>query len=130
APQVHPLFPAFLNRAKLLDWPMLAVLSDKQKGLVPAVATVLPQSRHQFCQAHYLRNLAEPLAEADAAFKMALRQSVRQQVGAVLRQDSRTEPDQAGVLTVTGLLPSALAKPTNPGSQSPPSPPTTPPPHS
>ena len=52
---------------------------------------------------------------------MALRQSVRQQVGDVLRQDSRTEPDQAGVLTVTGLLPSALAKPPEPGSQSPPS---------
>lgn len=31
---------------------MLAVLSDKQTGLVPAVATVLPQSRHQCCQAH------------------------------------------------------------------------------
>jgi len=34
--------------------------------LVPAVATVLPHSRYQFCQAHYLRNLAAPLAEADA----------------------------------------------------------------
>jgi transposase-like protein len=45
------------------------VLSDKQTGLVPAVATVVPHSRHQFCQAHYLRHLAEPLAEADAAFK-------------------------------------------------------------
>jgi hypothetical protein len=52
---------------------------------------------------------------------MALRQSVRQQVGDVLRQDSRTAPDQAGVLTVTGLLPSALAKPPEPSSQSPPS---------
>lgn len=121
AQQDQATFEAFLKPLKHLEWPILAVLSDKQKGLVPAVATVLPQSHYQFCQAHYLRNLAEPLAEADAAFKMALRQSVRQQVGDVLRQDSRTEPDQAGVLTVTGLLPSALAKPPEPGSQSPPS---------
>ena len=49
----------------------MAVLSDKQTGLVPAVATALPDSRHQFCQAHYLRNLAEPLAAADAAFKVS-----------------------------------------------------------
>jgi hypothetical protein len=34
--------------------------SSKQTGLVPAVATVLPHSRHQFYQAHYLRYLASP----------------------------------------------------------------------
>ena len=60
----QPTFEAFLAPLKHLEWPILAVFSDKQTGLVPAVATVLPNSRHQFCQAHYLRNLAEPLAEA------------------------------------------------------------------
>ena len=73
--QDQPTFEAFLEPLKHLEWPILAVLSDKQTGLVPAVATVLPHSRHQFCQAHYLRNLAEPLAEADAAFKGELRQN-------------------------------------------------------
>jgi hypothetical protein len=67
--QDQPTFEAFLAPLKHLEWPILAVLSDKQTGLVPAVATVLPHSRYQFCQAHYLRNLAEPLAEADAACK-------------------------------------------------------------
>jgi Transposase, Mutator family len=117
--QDQTTFEAFLEPLKHLEWPILAVLSDKQRGLVPAVATVLPNSRHQFCQAHYLRNLAEPLAEADAAFKVALRQSVRQQVGDVLRQDSRTMPSQAGVLMVTGLLPSPLEEPKAPASQGP-----------
>src|SRR5712671_3908129 len=67
--QDQPTFEAFLAPLKHLEWPVLAVLSDKQTGLVPAVATVLPNSRHQFCQVHYLRHLAEPLAAADAAFK-------------------------------------------------------------
>ncbi len=116
--QDQPTFEAFLAPLKHLEWPILAVLSDKQTGLVPAVAAVLPHTRHQFCQAHYLRNLAEPLAEADAAFKIALRQSVRQQVGDVLRQDARTTPGHAGVLTVTGLLPSPLAEPKTPASPS------------
>ena len=87
------------------------MLSDKQTGLVPAVASVLPSSRHQFCQAHYLRNLAEPLAEADAAFKVELRQTVRQHVGDLIRREPRTAAGQAGVLTVTGLLPSPLQEP-------------------
>jgi hypothetical protein len=117
--QDQPTFEAFLEPLKHLGWPILAVLSDKQTGLVPAVATVFPHSRDQFCQAHYLRNLAAPLAEADAAFKVALRQSVRQQVGNVIRQEPRTAPGQAGVLTVTGLLPSPLEAPQAPASHSP-----------
>jgi Transposase, Mutator family len=117
--QDQTTFEAFLEPLKHLEWPILAVLSDKQTGLVPAVATVLPNSRYQFCQAHYLRNLAEPLAEADAAFKVALRQTVRQQVGDVIRQAPSPAPGQAGVLTVTGLLPSLLEKPTAPAAQSP-----------
>ncbi len=117
--QDQPTFEAFLEPLKHLEWPILAVLSDKQTGLVPAVATVLPNSRYQFCQAHYLRNLAEPLAEADAAFKSELRKTVREQVGDLIRQATRTAPGHPGVLTVTGLLPSPLEKPPVPTCQSP-----------
>jgi Transposase, Mutator family len=119
--QDQPTFEAFLAPLKHLKWPILAVLSDKQKGLVPAVAAVLPNMRHPCCQAHYLRNLAEPLAEADAACKVALRQTVRQHLGVLLRQEPRTVPGQAGLLTVTGLLPSPLDEPHIPASQSSPS---------
>src|SRR5262245_10354275 len=117
----QPTFETFLTPLRHLEWPILAVLSDKQTGLVPAVATVLPHSRHQFCQVHYLRNLAEPLAAADAALKGALRQTVREQVGDLLRQEPRRQPGQAGVLTVTGLLPSPVEEPTAP-TGSPPTP--------
>ena len=115
----QPTFEAFLAPLKHLEWPILAVLSDKQTGLVPAVATVFPHIRHQFCQAHYLRNLAEPLAAADAAFKGELRQAVRQQVGELIRQEPRRPHGHAGVLTVTGLLPSPVEEPTGPACQCP-----------
>lgn len=115
----QPTFEVFLAPLTHLEWPILAVLSDKQTGLVPTVATILPNSRHQFCQAHYLRNLAEPLAEADAAFKGELRKTVREQVGALLRQASRRSPGHAGVLTVTGVLPSPVAEPRAPACQRP-----------
>src|SRR6516164_1466818 len=38
----QPTFEAFLAPLRYLEWPILAVLSDKQTGLVPAVATALP----------------------------------------------------------------------------------------
>src|SRR5262245_33985469 len=116
--QDQPAFEAFLAPLKHLEWPILAVLSDKQTGLVPAVATVLPHSCHQFCQAHYLRNLAAPLAEADATFKGELRKTVRAHVGDVIRQEPRTASGHPGVLTVTGLLPSPLAIPPAPAAHS------------
>src|SRR5215467_8298152 len=115
----QPTFEAFLAPLKHLEWPILAILSDKQTGLVPAVATALPHSRHQFCQAHYLRNLAEPLAAADAAFKRELRQTVREQMGDWLRQEPQRQPGHAGVLTVTGLLPSPVQESTAPACHSP-----------
>jgi len=111
AQQDQTTFEAFLEPLKHLEWPILAVLSDKQTGLRPALATMLPKSRHQWCHAHYLRNLAEPLAETDAAFKGELRKAVRQHVGDLIRQEPRADPNRAGVLTVTGLLPSAIDTP-------------------
>ena len=86
---------------------------------MPAVATALPGSRHQLCQAHYLRNLAEPLAAADAAFKGELRHAVRQQVGDLMRQEPPSAPGHAGILTVTGVLPSPVEEPTAPAGQCP-----------
>src|SRR5215510_495459 len=115
----QPTFEVFLAPLRHLEWPILAVLSDKQTGLVPAVATALPGSRHQLCQAHYLRNLAEPLAAADAAFKGALRHTVRQQVGDLIRQELPISPGHAGLLTVTGLLPSPVEEAPAPAGQCP-----------
>jgi hypothetical protein len=114
--QDQPTFDAFLQPLQHLEWPMLAVLSDTPKGLVPAVATVWPHSRHQCCPAHYLRHLAAPLAEADAAFQRERRKPVREQGGDLIRQAPRTAPGPAGVLTVTGRLPSPLAPPTAPAA--------------
>jgi hypothetical protein len=121
--QDHTTFEAFLQPLTQLEWPILAVLSDKQTGLMPAVTKVLPKSRYQFCQAHYLRNLAEPLAEADAAFKVDLRKAVRQQVGGLIRKEPQATPVPSGVLTVTGLVPSPIGPPPAPAAREAQSPP-------
>lgn len=81
------------------------MLSDKQRGLVPAISEVFPKANHAFCQAHYLNNVAEPVAKADEAMKVSLRKRVREQIGELIRPE---QVEQAGVLTVTGLLPSPI----------------------
>jgi hypothetical protein len=89
------------------DWGLwvTAVISDKQRGLVPAIATVFPKAKHAFCQMHYLKNAAEPVAKVDQAMKITLRKGVRAQVGQFIRQE---KVEQTGVLTVTGLIPSPV----------------------
>ena len=69
------------------------------------MSDVLPGVRHYFCQAHYLKNLAEPLAGTDSAFKVKLRKAVRRKVGPLIRTEKPGAASQPGLLTVTGLLP-------------------------
>jgi hypothetical protein len=108
----------FLQPIADLDVPIRAVVSDKQHSLVRAVARVFPHSPHQFCQLHFLDNAAAPIAAADEAMKITLRQIVRDQVGELVRQEQAKTP---GILTVTGLLPSApAATETPPPSAAPP----------
>jgi hypothetical protein len=82
-----------------------AVVSDKQRGLLPAVAEVFPDAKHAFCQIHYLRNMAIPAAEADESMKIGLRKDVRAAVGEYICQE---QVEAAGVLTVTGIVPSPI----------------------
>lgn len=105
--QGQAAFENFLRPIAELGLRVEAVLSDKQRGLVPAIGEIFPQAKHAFCQSHYLNNLAEPVAQADEAMKVRLRQAVRAQVGELIRPE---QVEQAGVLMVTGLLPSPLSE--------------------
>jgi hypothetical protein len=102
-------FERFLQPIHDLKLRVAGIISDKQRGLVPAIAVVFPQAQHSFCQMHYLKNAAEPVAEADQDMKIALRQRVRTEVGLLIRQE---HVETEGILTVTGLLPSPVAEET------------------
>jgi hypothetical protein len=107
--QSEAAFKAFLQPlAEALEereWRLAGLISDKQKGLLPAVEKVFPGVPPGYCQSHYLRNLAEPVAKADEAMKRTLRQRVREEVGELLR---REENETGASLTVTGWVPSPL----------------------
>jgi hypothetical protein len=98
-------FENFLSPIADAGFEVSVVLSDKQRGLVPAIATVFPDAKHALCQSHYLTNIAEPIATADDAMKVTLRRQIRGAIGQTIRAEQEESP---GVLTVTGLLPSAV----------------------
>jgi hypothetical protein len=106
--QDQAAFVHFLRPIDDLGLRVTAVMSDKQSSLLAAVAEVFPKARHAFCQSHYLRNIAVPVAEADEAMKMLLRQDVRAAIGQNIRQE---DVESEGILTVTGVLPSPVEAP-------------------
>lgn len=101
----------FLQPIADLGLRVVAVMSDKQRGLEPAVPLVFPNAKHGFCQMHYLDNAAEPVAEEDQAMKVTLRKHVRSEVGDLIRREKVEKP---GVLTVTGLVPTPVEEPQEP----------------
>jgi hypothetical protein len=98
-------FVNFLQPIAALGLRVTEVMSDKQRGLVPAVARVFTKAKHSFCQMHYLGNAAEPLSVADEAMKIELRQGVREEIGVLIR---REKVENQGILTVTGGIPSPV----------------------
>ena len=82
-----------------------AIMSDKQRGLVPALKSIFPDAKRAFCQSHYLGNIAAPVAKADETMKVGLRKQVRQAIGGLIRPEQVAQP---GVLMVTGVLPTPI----------------------
>jgi hypothetical protein len=89
------------------DLKISGIMSDKERGLVPAIEQVFPNAPHGYCQSHYFKNLAEPVAESDEQMKKNLRQLVREEVGDLIKQEE-SNTGTPGVLTVTGLIPSQV----------------------
>ena len=50
-----------LERVKAMGVPIIAAVSDKETGLLPAIGAVFPNVRHQLCQFHFLKNCASVL---------------------------------------------------------------------
>ena len=65
----------FIAQIKELGLPILGVVSDKERALVPAIAEALPGVPHQLCQVHYVKNVAKPMDEDLAALGAEVRQT-------------------------------------------------------
>jgi hypothetical protein len=106
---VEDLVP-LLQRVRSMDVPVVGVVTDKEKGLVPAVEQVFPGVPYQFCHAHFLKNCASPLKEDTSAVGASVRRRAEavRKIGKRL-SDSSPEPEP-----VCSQQPSTEVKDTSP----------------
>lgn len=83
-------------RIQQLGVPLLGVVSDKQASICLAFEEELPALPHQLCQFHYLRDVAQPVCEADRKLKKQLKQKVRG-LREVERQVAHKQDDEAQI---------------------------------
>src|SRR5918993_4631931 len=60
-----------------LGQPVALWISDKQDAFVTGIAAEFPAVPHRYCDNHFLRDLAEPVLEADSHAKVQMRRKVR-----------------------------------------------------
>jgi hypothetical protein len=76
----HQTLSALLAPVVDLNLPVLATLSDKQGCVRKALAETWPEVPHQWCQSHYLGNVARPIYDRDRSLKTDLRKTIRKAV--------------------------------------------------
>jgi hypothetical protein len=86
-----------LERVRGMRVPVLGVVTDKEKGLVPAVERVFPEVPYQFCQTHFLKNCAKPLREDLTSLQSSVqrRAELVRKVSAELPRISSLGPEAA-----------------------------------
>jgi hypothetical protein len=63
--------------AQSLGTPVGLWMSDKQDAFVTGIAAEFPDVPHRYCDNHFLRDLAQPVLEADSHAKVQMRKKVR-----------------------------------------------------
>src|SRR3954463_4096809 len=106
--------------ADSLGMPVGLWMSDKQEAFVTGIAAEFPDVPHRYCDNHFLRDLAQPVLEADSHAKVQMRRKVRGlrtiEQAVLRRQKARTEeyltpeaPETTGAATTAGDRSPAVA---------------------
>ena len=76
-PEVRRLIAQARQWAERLGKPVKLWMSDKQDAFVTGIAAEFPDVPHRYCANHFLRDLAQPVLEADSHAKVQMRKKVR-----------------------------------------------------
>lgn len=77
AAEVRRLIAQAKRWAELLGKPVVLWVSDKQDAFVTGIAAEFAGVPHRYCSNHFLRDLAQPVLEADSRAKVQMRRKVR-----------------------------------------------------
>jgi hypothetical protein len=111
ADEVRRLIAQAKGWAEALGKPVGLWLSDRQDAFVTGIAAEFPGVPHRYCQNHFLRDVAKPVAEIDSHAKVRMRKKVRglrKIEQAVLKRQGVAAPgDAAGADTESTSTPTA-----------------------
>jgi hypothetical protein len=91
AAEVRRLLALARQWAERLGKPVRLWMSDKQDAFVSGIAAEFPDVPHRYCQNHFLRDVAQPVLEADSHAKVRMRSKVRG-LRAIEREILSTQP--------------------------------------
>ena len=77
AAEVQRLIARAKEWAGSLGKPVVLWISDKQDAFVTGIAAEFPDVPHRYCDNHFLRDVAQPVLEADSHAKVQMRRKVR-----------------------------------------------------
>jgi hypothetical protein len=77
ADEVRRLIQKAKTWAESLEKPVALWLSDRQDAFVTGIAAEFPDVPHRYCANHFLRDVAQPVLEADSHAKVRMRTKVR-----------------------------------------------------
>ena len=108
--------------AESLGMPVGLWMSDKQDAFVKGIAAEFPDVPHRYCDNHFLRDLAQPVLEADSHAKVRMRKRVRGlrtiEQAVLRRQKAETKddltpdaPEASGTAPEAANLPAAVVDP-------------------
>jgi hypothetical protein len=99
---------------RVLEVPIVGVISDGQSSIRCAVTKALPAVPHQLCHFHYLREAAKPVYEADRHAKKELKKRVRGVRPLERQLDKRTDPEAEVMCGYCSAVRSALTDDAHP----------------
>ncbi|NOU63785.1 transposase, partial [Paenibacillus sp. LMG 31461] len=60
-----------------LGFPIIGIVSDGQQSIRLAMESLLPEVPYQYCQYHYLKDVAKPIVDLDRKLKTGIKKSLR-----------------------------------------------------
>lgn len=91
-----------LKGVRDMNVPVIGIVTDKEKGLVPAVQHVFPEVPYQYCHTHFLKNCARPLQSDTSALGQSVRRRAEgvRKIGKQAAKSAEAEPSKdAGELS-------------------------------
>ena len=68
---------SLIQRVIDLGFPIIGIVSDGQQSIRLAMESLLPEVPDQYCQYHYLKDVAKPIVDLDRKLKTGIKKSLR-----------------------------------------------------